>query len=150
MRTYPSLLAGLLAPLAMAASAPVVPEPTRILDAGAAQRLVANKGLSLQWIDWNTRGTAVVSRVGGVWRLRGAQTEAGGQGRLFLDGVITEIGADYFTFHGRIAITDTPDKGRRCDRTKTWHFAVTQKRPYYRLREFEWCDRLTDYVDIYV
>ena len=70
-------------------------------------------------------------------------------GRLFLDGTITEIGAGYFTFEGTIRITDTPDPGRQCEDNKSWHFAVTQNRPYYRLREFEWCDGLTDYIDIY-
>lgn len=149
MRIRSLILAALLLPLAEPSSAQVAPEPTRVLSAKAAQRLAANKGLTLQWIDWNTRGTAVVRREGKVWRLRGAQAEAGGPGRLFLDGTITEIGADYFTFEGRIAITDTPDAGRKCDKSKTWHFAITQNRRYYRLREFEWCDGLTDYVDIH-
>lgn len=124
-------------------------EPTRVLDRAGEQRLLANKGLTLQWLDWNTRGTAYVRRDGDTLRLRGAQAEAGGPGRLFLDGTISEIGAGYFTFDGTIEITDTPDKGRSCKKTKTWHFAVTQNRNYYRLREFEWCDGLTDYIDIY-
>jgi hypothetical protein len=47
--------------------------------------------------------------------------------------VITEIGDDYFLLNGRITIGDTPDAGRSC----------------YRLREFERCDYLTDYADIY-
>ena len=125
------------------------PDPTRILDPAAAQRLRANKGLSLQWIDWDHRGHAAVTIVDGVWHLRGAQAESRGPGRVFLDGTITEIGADYFTFEGKIRIADTPDKGRVCEKDKTWHFAVTQRRPYYRLREFEWCDDLTDYIDLY-
>jgi hypothetical protein len=134
--------------------AAMTPGATRILDAKAAQRLLHNKGLTLQWLDWGrTRGTAIVSRVAGsggaVWKLRGAEAEAGGPGRLLLDGTITEIGSDYFTFEGRIRIADTPDKGRLCERDKIWHFAVTQKRLYYRLREFEWCDGLTDYIDIH-
>ena len=62
---------------------------------------------------------------------------------------MTEIGADYFVFDGTIRIADTPDAGRRCEADKVWHFAVTQNRPYWRLREFEWCDGLTDYIDIY-
>ncbi|KQM18259.1 hypothetical protein [Novosphingobium sp. Leaf2] len=126
------------------------PSPTRILDRKAAQRLRANKGLTLQWIDWgNSRGSAYVRTEGGAWTLRGAEAEADGPGRLLLDGTITEIGADYFTFTGRIRIRDTPDAGRVCDKNKTWHFAITQKRSYYRLREFEWCDGLTDYIDIH-
>lgn len=135
---------------AQLASKPPAPEPTRIFSPAAAQRLRANKGLTLQWLDWNRhRGHAAVTVSNGVWKLRGAQAEAAGPGRLFLNGTITEIGADYFTFEGTIRITDTPDKGRVCEKDKTWHFAVTQRRPYYRLREFEWCDYLTDYIDVY-
>jgi hypothetical protein len=130
------------------APAPSYPgQATRILSEADAQRLLHNKGITLQWIDWNTRGTAIVSPRDGLWTLRAAQ--AGGKGRLFLDGNITEIGEGYFTFDGTIRISDTPDPGRQCEETKTWHLAVTQNRPYYRLREFEWCDHLTDYVDIY-
>lgn len=129
---------------------PLHVQPTRILDAAAAGRLLRNKGVTLQWIDWNTRGTATVTReANGLWHLRAAQVQAGGPGRLYLDGDVTEIGADYFTFEGTIRIKDTPDAGRFCEKRKTWHFAVTQNRPYWRLREFEWCDGLTDYVDIY-
>lgn len=129
---------------------PLYVQPTRILDTAAADRLLHNKGVTLQWIDWNTRGTATVTReANGLWHLRAAQAQAGGPGRLYLDGDVTEIGADYFTFEGTVRIKDTPDAGRFCEKTKTWHFAVTQNRPYWRLREFEWCDGLTDYVDIY-
>lgn len=158
-----ALLAVLLVPACAAPSnapAPLPPPPatawpqntagdgTRILSEYDARRLRANKGLTLQWIDWDTRGTAIVTP-GDPWRLRGSQAAAGGPGRLFLDGAITEIGAGYFTFEGTIRITDTPDLGRSCEADKTWHFAVTQNRSYYRLREFEWCDELTDYIDLY-
>ena len=137
-----------LVPLALiGASAP--PPATRVLDAAAAQRLRANKGVTLQWIDWNTRGSAHVGIARGVWTLRAAQAEAGGPGRLFLDGRVTEIGRDYFLFDGVVKITDTPDRGRTCEKRDTWRFAVTQNRRYWRIRTFEWCDRLTDYVDIY-
>ena len=122
---------------------------TKILSERDAQRLLNNKGLTLQWIDWDTRGTAVVAKREGLWQLRGSQAEAGGPGRLFLDGAILEIGEGYFTFRGTIRISEIPDDGRQCELDKTWHFAVTQNRPYYRLREFEWCDYLTDYIDIY-
>jgi len=139
------------APPAAIIPAPAQPwqQPTRILDTAAGQRLLRNKGVTLQWIDWNTRGTATVTEAAGIWHLRAAQAQPGGPGRLFLDGDIAEIGTDYFTFEGRIRIAETPDPGRLCDKTKTWHFAVTQNRPYWRLREFEWCDGLTDYIDIY-
>ena len=126
----------------------VEPMPTKILDHVAATRLRQSTGLTIQWIDWDRRGTARIAvDERGVWRLTGEQ--ARGSARVALDGVVTEIGPDYFTFDGRITIADTPDAGRRCDADKTWHFAVTQNRKYWRLREFEWCDRLTDYIDIY-
>ena len=130
------------------AAAPA-PAPTRILDAAAAQRLRANKGVTLQWIDWDHRGSAHVTVANGVWTLRAAQAEAKGPGRLFLEGRVTEIGRDYFLFDGIVRITDTPDNGRSCELRDSWRFAVTQNRRYWRIRTFEWCDRLTDYIDIY-
>lgn len=139
-------------PAAVPPVAQIPASPTRVLDRAAVARLLANKGVTLHWIDWNTRGTANARWEGEVLRLTGAQasTGAGGSGgRLFLDGVVEEVGADYFTFRGTIRIADAPDAGRRCEATKSWHFAVTQNRPYWRLREFEWCDGLTDYIDIY-
>jgi hypothetical protein len=121
---------------------------TRVLDRDAATRLLANKGVTLQWISWDQRGAAHARWEGGVLRLTGAQAKSGG-GRLYLDGAVTEIGTDFFTFRGTIRIEDAPDAGRRCEATKDWRFAITQSRPYWRLREFEWCDGLTDYIDIY-
>ena len=59
------------------------------------------------------------------------------------------IGRDYFLFDGLVRITDAPDKGRNCEKHDMWRFAVTQSRPYWRIRTFEWCDDLTDYIDIY-
>lgn len=121
---------------------------TRVLDQLGAARLRANKGITLQWIDWNTRGSVSVESAGPVWHLRGAQAAAG-SGRLLVDGDVTEIGPDYFVLVGTIRITDTPDPGRTCEKRATWRFAITQNRPYYRMRTFEWCDGLTDYIDIY-
>jgi hypothetical protein len=139
----------ILLPLAalLAVGAGAAPSPTRILDPAAAQKLLHNKGATLQWIDWNTRGSARVTVTNGVWHLRAAQ--AGGDGRLLVDGTVTEIGRDYFLLDGTVRITDTPDKGRACEKHDVWRFAVTQGRPYWRIRQFEWCDELTDYVDVY-
>ena len=121
---------------------------TRVLDRSALQRLLANKGLTLQWIGWDQRGSVHARMAGETLLLTGAQAKEGA-GRLFLDGAVREIGADYFIFSGTIRIEDAPDPARRCELTKDWRFAVTQNRSYWRLREFEWCDGLTDYIDIY-
>lgn len=146
------------ASLFLAACAPAIestPDPvapgaaTRVLDQAAAERLLAAKGITLQWIGWNQRGSVNVRRDGDSILLTGAQAAPDGPGRLFVDGRVTEIGSDYFILDGEIRITDTPDAGRNCGKDKQWRFAITQERPYWRLREFEWCDGLTDYVDIY-
>lgn len=137
-------------PLPPASDTSETPLATRILDQDAADRLRNNSGITLQWISWDWRGDADVT-VGddGVWRLSGEQVARDGPGRLAVEGVVTEIGAGYFLLDGRVTITDTPDAGRRCSEDKLWRFGVTQGREYWRLREFEWCDGLTDYVDIY-
>jgi hypothetical protein len=152
----------LLAALAGCAAAPSAPEEasppppvaetkgTRILDQAAAAKLLAADGVTLQWIDWNHRGQVHVRDESGTIRLTGSQAQSDGPGRLFLDGEVREIGADYFIFDGVVRIDETPDPGRHCEADKLWHFAVTQNRPYWRLREFEWCDGLTDYVDVYM
>ena len=132
-----------------ASSRKAAPETTIILDRAAADRLRAAKGITLQWIGWDRRGSLRVIEEDGVIRLIGAHHQADGPGRLALDGEVREIGADYFIFDGLISIADTPDSGRSCSANKQWRFAITQDRPYWRLREFEWCDGLTDYVDIY-
>jgi hypothetical protein len=125
------------------------PAPTRVLSATDAERLRTVQGITLQWIDWDERGDVEVSvDQRGVWRLSGAQGDADGA-RVSVEGVITEIGEGYFLLDGTVAITDTPDIGRSCEADRLWRFGATQRRAYYRLREFEWCDYLTDYVDIY-
>ena len=63
--------------------------------------------------------------------------------------LVSELKKRGIGFDGTIRIADTPDRGRLCEQTKSWRFAITQRRKYYRLREFEWCDGLTDYIDIY-
>lgn len=150
-----ALLPVLLTGCTVARSSPETPspasvshEPTRVLDRDALERLLTNKGVTLQWLGWNQRGTANARMVNGMVLLTAAQAKSGG-GRLFMDGAVSEIGSDYFVFTGTIRLADTPDTGRRCEATRNWRFAVTQSRPYWRLREFEWCDGLTDYIDIY-
>ncbi len=123
--------------------------PTRVLSETDAERLRTVQGVTLQWIDWDERGDVEITRSEeGHWWLKGGQQGENGAG-LSLDGFIIEIGEDYFLFDGRIAIMNTPDAGRSCEQHKIWRFEATQRRSYYRLREFEWCDYLTDYVDIY-
>ena len=137
-----------LALLAAAAPAAADRQPVE-MDEITADRLVNNRGLTLQWISWDQRGHAQARRGSDGLYLTGSQVDPAKPGAVFLDGKVTAAGPDWFTFEGLIRITHAPDEGRTCEASKTWHFAITQNRKYYRLREFEWCDGLTDYIDIY-
>lgn len=142
-----------------AQSAPIsaAPTATRILDQAAAERLRGAQSMSLQWISWNWRGRIEVLQTGDLMTIKGGQDSAKapanagdlGTGRVTIDGVVTEIGADYFLFDGDVIITDSPDIGRSCERSGPMEFRVTQNRLYWRLQQMEQCDGLTDYVDIY-
>jgi hypothetical protein len=137
-------------PPTVADPAPLAPvRATEVRDRAALERLRGNAGLTLQWIDWNKRGILDVEQRGDVVHVKGTQLAPDGKGRLEVDGDILSIDATHFILRGRIAITDTPDAGRRCVKQGDSEFAITQDRKYWRMREFEWCDQLTDYVDIY-
>lgn len=124
-------------------------QSTRVMSPPDLVRIAAPKGITLQWIEWNTRGEVrtLVDR-DGVWRMIGSQTGPG-EAYVGVDGVISEVGENFFTLNGTITIANAPDAGRMCKATADWRFEVTQNRKYYRLRQFEWCDGLTDYIDIY-
>ena len=122
---------------------------TDIRDRTSLERLRGNTGLTLQWIGWEKRGALEVSQRGDVVHLKGSQVAPDGKGRLWLEGDVVKIDAIHFIFRGRIEITDTPDAGRNCIKEGDSEFAITQGRKYWRMREFEWCDQLTDYIDIY-
>jgi hypothetical protein len=127
--------------------APASVLPTNVEDPDALARLRRNSGITLQWIGWERRGRLTVTERGGRVHLSGSQ--AGNGGRLTIDGDVSGIGRDSFTFRGRIVIADTPDPGRNCVRDGIFEFRVTGQRRYWRLQQMEECDGLTDYVDIY-
>lgn len=140
--------------------APGVPaaQRTTVGDQAARDRLRNNSGLTLQWISWDYRGHLDVTQDGALVRLRGSQNGSdappgakdAASGRLELDGVVTDIASDHFSFDGTITIIDAPDAGRDCIRTGPMLFQITQNRKYWRLQNMEACgDGLTDYVDIY-
>ena len=123
--------------------------PLTLQNPQTLQKLRNNSGITIQWIGWESRGIAVARDFDGQTYLSGGQIDDNGPGTLWMDGKITESGDDYFIFEGLIRISNSPEVGRVCEGTKKWRFAITQNRKYYRLREFEWCDGLTDYIDIY-
>lgn len=123
--------------------------PTRVLSTNDVARLGTLQGITLQWIGWEERGLVDVrTDDDGIWWIEGEQRGDRGA-RVAVEGRIVEIGEDYFLLDGNVTIAEAPNIGRSCSKDKVWRFAVTQNRKYYRLREFEWCDYLTDYIDIY-
>ncbi|HEV7660953.1 MAG TPA: hypothetical protein VGO55_14030 [Allosphingosinicella sp.] len=147
------MLASLTLLLAATGAAAQIPPPegTIVNDRAALQRLRRNSGITLQWISFETsrRGHVVATMRGGLLHLSGSQAERGGPGRLTLDGDVLRVDPHSFTFQGRIVIAGAPDPSRNCVRDGTYEFRVTQRRRYWRLQDFEACDGLADYVDIY-
>jgi hypothetical protein len=127
------------------------PATTRIEDRAAFERLIGNSGMSLQWISWTNkkRGKIDASYRNKLLHLKGEQRLTDGTGGVSIDGAVSRVGKTEFILNGTIKIENTPDIGRVCEKTGEWRFAITQNRKYWRLREFEWCDELTDYIDIY-
>lgn len=132
-----------------AESEPSALRPTRVLSTNDVARLGTVQGITLQWIGWDQRGQVDVrTDDDGIWWIEGEQRGERGA-RVTVEGRIVEIGEDYFLLDGNVTIAESPNIGRSCSKDKVWRFAVTQNRKYYRLREFGWCDYLTDYIDIY-
>lgn len=123
--------------------------PTRVLSAADLGRIAAPKGIGWHWIAPAARGPAKVSVDPlGRWMIEAGQTGPN-NAALEVSGWIREIGPNYFELLGTITMKNAPDAGRACEEFGNWRFEITQNRKYYRLRRFEWCDSLTDYIDLY-
>jgi hypothetical protein len=122
---------------------------TEVRDQSALERLRGNDGINLQWNYDSPRGDLEVTQIGDVVHLKGSQKAVSGNGRLEIEGDVLSIDSKHFIFRGTIKMIDTPDAERSCIKNGDSEFAITQNRKYWRMREFEWCDGLTDYIDIY-
>jgi hypothetical protein len=128
-----------------------LPSPTKVEHQASVTKLVRNSGIALQWISWQSRerGKLTASWSHKILSLDGSQLSKDGSARLAVSGNVTRIGKNDFVLNGTIWIENAPEVGRYCTKTGEWRFAITQNRKYWRLRDFEWCDQLTDYIDIY-
>jgi hypothetical protein len=128
-----------------------LPPPTKVENRAALERLLGSSGVTLQWISWTNseRGPVDFRWADKTLILRAEQRAKTGEGHVSVEGRIVRIGKNEFILNGTIIINDTPDAGRKCQKSGDWKFAITQNRKYWRLRDFEWCDQLTDYIDIY-
>jgi len=137
--------------LAVLNSSGFAQEKTVINDANSKKMLLGKHKLSLQWISWDYFGTATVTDKKGILYLRGEQKQRGGRDYLKIDGTITSIDKNEFTFNGTIVMqVSHNNNGAACKREGEMTFAVKGKRKYWRLQEMDNpCDGVTDYVDIY-
>ncbi|MFC4273919.1 hypothetical protein [Achromobacter aloeverae] len=133
---------------------PYAPRPTLapvgktiVQDQAAYERLMNNSGITVQWLWHADRGHLTATDVNDVVSLEGTQSNY--EGTLKIKGDVVAISADRFRFRGTILIVDAPDKGRNCERTGDFDFRISGKRKYWRLQQMEFCDNLTDYVDVY-
>jgi hypothetical protein len=128
------------------ALAPV--QKTDVKSQTAYERLLNNSGLTVQWLWHGKRGPLKATDENGVIKIEGQQSSAG-EGMVTIKGEVVSLYSDHFTFRGTILIQDAPDKGRTCDRTGDYDFRISGSRKYWRLKQMEACNGLTDYVDIY-
>ncbi|ALM86152.1 hypothetical protein [Bordetella sp. N] len=122
-------------------------QKTIIQDQVAYERLMNNSGITVQWLWSAKRGHLKAQDVNDVVKLEG--TQANHEGTLKINGEVVAISKDRFRFRGTILILEAPDKGRHCERTGDFDFRISGQRKYWRLQQMEFCDRLTDYVDVY-
>lgn len=140
-------VAACLLPSVTAQAAPII-----VGDRATLIRLQSNSGMSLQWIDFDgtRRGRVVVTTSrDGLVHLSGSQRDRSSPAGVTLDGDVVSTGRDGFVLAGRVVIADAPDRGRRCVHSGRLEFRATGQRHYWRMRQMDGCDELTDYVDIY-
>lgn len=124
---------------------------TVVNDETAKTMLLGEHKLSLQWISWTHLGLATVTDQDGVLHLRGEQKGRSGGDFVRIDGVVKEINAKHFVFHGTVVTQVSHiNKGKPCTRSGELTFKVTGKRKYWRMQGFDSpCDEAADYVDLY-
>lgn len=143
----------------LSASLPVAAaQLTVVHDQKALDRLLGTRGLTLQWIDWKTRGSLQATNENGLVHLKGEQRQpenpsnsASKEDFVEVDGIVTEIAAKEFTFQGRVTTRISYiNGGVPCTRQGTYTFRIKGNRKYWRMYPFESpCDSAADYVDIY-
>lgn len=117
--------------------------------------LVGEHLISLQWISWNTFGSAKISKTEteGVYKITGIQESTDKKEYLKIDGQIKPISEKNLKFEGKIETKiQHHNQGNPCIRQGTYDFRVSGKRKYWRLKEkTNPCDKgnVVDYIDIY-
>lgn len=124
------------------------------IDPAVIARLRANKGITLQWISTEYRGTVTLDQnQKGDVVLKGEQRSDDNEDFLIVEGRIVATTPSSFILVGRIGfdVQELREFGSpRCERSGAFTFRITGDRHYYRLLEKTGrCGIQTDYIDIY-
>ncbi|HEY0198908.1 MAG TPA: hypothetical protein VGC19_10275 [Rhodanobacter sp.] len=129
---------------------------TVVHDEAAKQLLLGTHRLSLQWIGWDKFGQVSIADSNGRLSMKGDQKSDENSDYLHVDGIITQVDAQSFSFNGVIVMqVGDINGGKPCTRSGEMTFRKTGKRKYWRLKEMQNpCvaagDMTTDYVDVYL
>jgi hypothetical protein len=108
--------------------------------------------ISLQWISFNDRGTAKMSKGDDGWyTLNGEQTNKSNE-FLKINGKIKRIDRFNLKFSGTIiTYVKSNNGGVPCEKTGEFNFLKKGDRANYRLQKMENCSggKVLDYVDLY-
>jgi len=125
-------------------------EKTTVRSKSAADQLLGEHKLSLQWISWEEFGSAKVVNDNGVYRISGRQEKD--SELLTISGVIIEIDENHFIMDGTITTKISYlNSGQSCERQGRLRFHVRAGNSRsWRLSSMKnLCSGLTDYIDIY-
>ncbi|WP_172961706.1 lysozyme inhibitor LprI family protein [Desulfovibrio ferrophilus] len=127
----------------------VVPK-TEVKSQAGLKKLLGRHPLRLQWLSGDPIGEAWIEDRGGVYWLSGSQGREGHE--LLIDGRISTVRKDNFTFHGTVTTTlGFLNEGKPCVRQGRMWFVRKDGRPFWRLQSItNPCSGVSDYIDIYV
>lgn len=129
---------------------PEAPARTAVKSEAGLRALLGRHPLRLQWLSSEPFGEVVIEDRGGTLHLLGSQGQ--GQDRLTIDGIVTTVRADNFTFHGTVTTSaGFLNGGEPCVRQGRMWFVRKHGRPFWRLQSItNPCTGVSDYIDIYL
>ncbi len=113
---------------------------------------VGKHNLTLQWIEANKPGSAVITQKKGDYYIKGSQKGTTTSDSLTIEGKLKVLSPNELLFTGKIVTyVSYNNGGLPCVKEGDFHFKATGKRKYWRLQEMETCEgeSVVDYVDIY-
>ena len=113
------------------------------------KKLLGKHNISLQWIGWDTFGTAVVKKKDGQVIISGKQQN--GNDYVTIEGRITRVEARSFTMEGSVVTrVSYNNNGKECVRSGSLTFTAKGKRKYWRMDSMQSpCEEIFDYVDVF-